>query len=398
MTKPLTVLFACVHNAGRSQMAAAWLNHLADPGKAAAVSAGTEPGQRVHPEVLEAMQEVGINLGGSVPRFLSEELAREAALLVTMGCGETCPVAPGLERQDWPLEDPKGKPMARVREIRDEVRARVQELISSRGWEKAKPRTSQTHGRLWGERARDWADFQEGTVRPVFETVLSRTHVGAGTKYLDVGCGSGMVAEMAAARGANVSGVDAAEAMLAIARSRVPAGEFCQGDLEELPFADETFDVVTGFNSFQYAGNPVAALREAGRVVKKGGWVVVMTFGNPQGMEVVALLTALKPLLPPPPAGAPGPFALSDENVLRNFAADAGLTPVEVFDVDSPWIYADETSALRGLTSTGNAIRAMEQIDEQVVIQAYLKALAQFRQADGSYRASAWFRCLLAQR
>ncbi len=261
-----------------------------------------------------------------------------------------------------------------------------------------KQRTSETHGRLWGLRAQDWADFQEGTVRPVFDAVLERTRVGPGTRYLDDGCGSGMAAEMAAARGADVSGVDAAEAMLAIARSRVPAGNFRRGDLEALPFADETFDVVTGFNSLQYAGNPVAALREAGRVVRRGGSVVVMAFGNPEGMEVVALLNVLKPLLPPAPAGAPGPFALSDETVLRRFATDAGLEPVEVFDVDSPWIYADETAAMRGLMSTGNAVRAMEHSGEEAVARAYADALGPFRQPDGSYRATAWFRCLLARR
>jgi SAM-dependent methyltransferase len=261
-----------------------------------------------------------------------------------------------------------------------------------------KPRTSEAHGRLWGVRARDWADYQEGTVRPVFQAVLERTRVGAATRYLDAGCGSGMAAEMAAARGADVSGVDAAEEMLAIARSRAPNGDFRRGDLEELPFADGTFDVVTGFNSLQYAGNPVAALREVGRVTKPGGSVVVMTFGNPEGMEVVALLTALKSLLPPPPPGTPGPFALSDETLLRRFATDAALEPVEVFDVDSPWVYADESAALRGLTSTGNAVRALEQLDEKAVIQAYLAALAPFRQSDGSYRAGASFRCLLARR
>jgi SAM-dependent methyltransferase len=262
----------------------------------------------------------------------------------------------------------------------------------------SKPRTAEAHGRLWGARARDWANFQEGTVRPVFHAVLDRTRVGTRTRYLDAGCGSGMAAGMAAARGAAVSGVDAAEAMLSIARERVPAGDFRKSDLEELPFADETFDVVTAFNSLQYAANPVLALRELGRVAKRGGAVVVMAFGNPAGMEVVALLTALKPLLPAPPPGAPGPFALSDEAVLRRFATDAGLEPVEIFDVDSPWIYADETAAMRGLMSTGNAIRALEQLDENVVTNAYEKALAPFRQPDGSYRASAWFRCLLARR
>jgi arsenate reductase len=131
------VLFACVHNAGRSQMAAAWLNALSDPAKALAISAGTEPGARVHPEVLEVMREVGIDLAGIAPRRLTEELAASAALLVTMGCGEACPAVPGLARDDWPLEDPKGKPIERVRAIRDDVKARVEALLEERGWRRA---------------------------------------------------------------------------------------------------------------------------------------------------------------------------------------------------------------------------------------------------------------------
>lgn len=260
-----------------------------------------------------------------------------------------------------------------------------------------KRRTSDDHGRLWGARAQDWADYQEATVRPVFEAVLERTRVGSGTRYLDAGCGSGMAGQIAAARGAEVWGIDAAEAMLSIARARVPAGDFRVGDLEALPFADASFDVVTGFNSLQYAGNPVAALAEARRVTQRDGFVVIMTFGDPEGMGAAELVTVLKPFLPAPPPGAPGPFALSDEAALRRFATDAGLRPVEVFDVDSPWIYADDAAAVRGLTSTGNAIRAMEHTSEDRVIAAYTTAIAPFRQADGSIRASAWFRCLLAQ-
>jgi arsenate reductase (thioredoxin) len=128
------VLFACIHNAGRSQMAAAWFNALANPDRARGISAGTEPGARVHPEVLEVMREVGIDLSNATPRFLSSELAGSAALLITMGCGEACPVVPGLRRLDWPLEDPKGKELARVRQIRDEVRGRILELLEAEGW------------------------------------------------------------------------------------------------------------------------------------------------------------------------------------------------------------------------------------------------------------------------
>lgn len=125
-----TYIFACVHNAGRSQMAAAFFNQLADPAKAHAVSAGTEPGPRVHPEVLEVMEETGINLSEAQPQKLTPELAKDAELLVTMGCGEQCPFVPGLRRDDWPLPDPKSLPLEEVRKIRDEVKRRVVALIS----------------------------------------------------------------------------------------------------------------------------------------------------------------------------------------------------------------------------------------------------------------------------
>jgi arsenate reductase len=115
-------------------MAAAWFNELVDPLRATAVSAGTEPGTRVHPEVVDVMKEAGIDLSLGVPRFLSQSLAEEASLLVTMGCGESCPVVPGLRREDWPLEDPKGKPLAEVRKIRDDVKERVVELLEREGW------------------------------------------------------------------------------------------------------------------------------------------------------------------------------------------------------------------------------------------------------------------------
>ena len=131
---PAKVIFACVHNAGRSQMAAAWFNAMADASTAVAVSAGTEPGTRVHPEVVEAMNEVGIDLSYEKPRILNDDVTANARLLVTMGCGEACPYVPGLERDDWPLEDPKGKPVERVREIRDDIRSRIQRLLQSRGW------------------------------------------------------------------------------------------------------------------------------------------------------------------------------------------------------------------------------------------------------------------------
>jgi len=131
------VIFACVHNAGRSQMAAAFFNAAADPSRAEAVSAGTEPGDHVHPVVVDVMREIGLDLSGNRPQRLTHDLAQGASLLVTMGCGESCPYIPGLRRDDWPLNDPKGQPIEEVRRIRDEIRERVAQLVESRGWRRS---------------------------------------------------------------------------------------------------------------------------------------------------------------------------------------------------------------------------------------------------------------------
>jgi arsenate reductase len=129
-----TVIFACVHNAGRSQMAAAFFNALANPSIARAVSAGTHPGERVHPVVVQAMREVEVDLSSAKPQLLTDALAADAQLLITMGCGDECPVVPGLRRDDWPLADPKEQPIERVREIRDDIKGRVRRLLANEGW------------------------------------------------------------------------------------------------------------------------------------------------------------------------------------------------------------------------------------------------------------------------
>ncbi|MCP3065543.1 arsenate reductase ArsC [Myxococcus sp. K38C18041901] len=131
------VIFACVRNAGRSQMAAAFFNVLADPDKARAISAGTQPGERLHPEVLEAMADAGLDLSAARPQQLTNELAKGAHWLITLGCGEVCPNVPGLQREDWPLDDPQGKSEVLVHRIRDEVAARVAGLLEREGWMKA---------------------------------------------------------------------------------------------------------------------------------------------------------------------------------------------------------------------------------------------------------------------
>ncbi|MFT3839110.1 MAG: arsenate reductase ArsC [Myxococcaceae bacterium] len=130
------VIFACVHSAGRSQMAAAFFNALANPTRAVAVAAGTQPAGRVHPEAIAAMAAVGIDLSAARPQLLTDDLARGASMLITMGCGEACPFVPGLARDDWQLNDPKGQSAERVAEIRDQIRGKVAELIALKGWAK----------------------------------------------------------------------------------------------------------------------------------------------------------------------------------------------------------------------------------------------------------------------
>ena len=258
------------------------------------------------------------------------------------------------------------------------------------------PRTAEANGRLWGARARDWAEVQEAQFGAGYDDVLARAGVGPGTRLLDAGCGAGMAAQRAAGLGATVAGIDAAPLLLDIARERLPGGDFRVGDLEDLPFPDHSFDVVTGFNAFQFAGNPVRALTEARRVTRPGGIVAIMTWGRPEGMEAASVVAALRPLLPAPPPGAPGPFALSDPDLLSGFAAKAGLTPREVIEGDTYWTYPDLATALRGVNSSGVAIRAAGLVGEAAVTAAHATALAAFVQPDGSIRIGARYMAVLA--
>jgi SAM-dependent methyltransferase len=259
-------------------------------------------------------------------------------------------------------------------------------------------RTAKKQADLWGERARDWADLVESVATlPVYEDVLRRLEIGTGTNLLDVGCGTGVFARLAADRGADVSGLDATAAFLAIARERLPGADLREGELEELPFADASFDVVTGFNSFQYAGTPTNALAEARRVVKPGGKVVITTWGRAEDCEAAAYLAALRPFLNPPP-GAPGPFALSDEKKLRELVESAGLRAGDPHDVDCVWTYRDLDHALRAMLAAGPAVAAVRAGGEPAVREAVTGAIAAFRQSDGGYRVENRFRYVIAMR
>ena len=262
---------------------------------------------------------------------------------------------------------------------------------------KGKATTAEVNARLWSAAAHDWADWQEGQVRPVYLEAFARLGMEAGVRYLDAGCGAGMAVALAVERGAAASGADAAPALLQIARTRAPTADFRQADLQSLPFEDRAFDTVTGFNAFQYASDPVAALREAKRVTRRGGQVLIMTWGEPAGMAAASLVSALAPLLPTPPPGTPGPFALSDSAALTRFAEAAGLQPMSIFETSSPFRYPDLDTSLRALGSSGVAARAVEAVGRAAVDEAHAAALAPFRLSDGSYEVDARFRSLISR-
>jgi SAM-dependent methyltransferase len=259
--------------------------------------------------------------------------------------------------------------------------------------------TATINGELWGARAEPWSRIQEGQVLPLYEATFDAAGVGAGTALLDAGCGSGVALHLAVTRGAVCAGLDASPALLSVARDRVPDAELRVGELEDLPYADDTFDVATAFNSVQYAGDPGRALTELARVVRPGGLVAVATWGQPQDCQMTAVLGEIVPLMPPPPPGAPheGPFALSEPGRLESFVSAAGLEPVEAREVACPMVYPDADTALRGQASSGVLVMAARHAGERAVDDALHRVLAQFTQGDGSVRIDNTFRFIIAR-
>lgn len=255
-----------------------------------------------------------------------------------------------------------------------------------------KPGTAGIQGPLWSARADDWAGIQEPLMRPAFEAGLDALGVGAKLRLLDVGCGSGLALRIAADRGAEVSGLDASEGLLEHARRRVPGASLVHGELEELPFADGSFDLVTGFNSFQYAGRPTVALAEAARVLADGGRLLYLNWAPPERCEAAAYLSAIGGLLPPQPAGAPGPFALSSAEAIAAVFDQAGLQIEATADVTCVWAYPDEPTAVAGLMAAGPIQRAIEKAGEATVRDVTSDFLRPFRSSAGGYRVVNVFR------
>lgn len=238
-------------------------------------------------------------------------------------------------------------------------------------------------GPLWGARPDDWAYSEEQQV-PTYEAALERVQLDAGQLVLDIGCGAGVFLDVVAERGAKPFGLDASEALIAAARARVPNADLSVGDMEALPYEDDSFDLVTGFNSFFFAADMTAALREAGRVAKPGARVLIQVWGRPERCDLSAMLGAIAALRPQrEPDGSP---PLSTPGVLEGIATDAGLSPGTAFDFSYAIEYPDADVLGKRMLSAGGVVEAVRESGEDEVRTAIIESLAPYQRDDGSYR------------
>lgn len=239
---------------------------------------------------------------------------------------------------------------------------------------------------FWGRGVRDWVDIQEPLQRPLYEAILDALALQPGQSLFDAGCGSGVVCVLAANRGFDVTGLDASSAFIEVARQRCPSGRFAVGDLSErLPFADESFDGAMFSNSLQFVPNAADALREAVRVVKPGGRIVVAVFDSPEKCEGQKPIGAIMSLLPAGPAASRSPFALSHGATIEKLLGDAGLEYEGIKRVEAPWRYRDLQTALRAFTSAGPSQEAIEIVGAEKLRAVLETAVSPFLQSDGTY-------------
>jgi SAM-dependent methyltransferase len=258
---------------------------------------------------------------------------------------------------------------------------------------------------LWGRNPAHWAAIQEVTSNKAYEYVLDQLQLKPSDALLDIGCGSGVFCSLAAARvtakgspANKITGFDATAPFLEEARKRIPEIDFVAGEMEALPFKDATFDIVTAFNSVQYAASVPNALKEAHRVLKPGGRLVTMIWGNKEDCEAATYLAAIGRLLPPPPPGAPGPFALSEDQKLETLLTDTGFNVTSTTDYPTTWDYPDLETALNGLLSAGPATRAIDHSGYQTVSTALTTATQPYLQPNGHIVYHNKFRIVMATR
>jgi len=251
-------------------------------------------------------------------------------------------------------------------------------------------------GPLWGARPADWALSEDQQV-PTYEEALTRVALEPGQRVLDIGCGVGAFLRLVAARGARAFGMDACEALLEVARRRLPDADLRVGEMEALPYDDDTFDLVTGFNAFFFANDIVAAVREAGRVAKPGARVVIQVWGPHERNDLEAVKAVIRPYFPPRPADAPPEPDYSKPGVLEDIASKAGLDPESAFDTAWSYEFPDEETVRRALVAPAGIAVLVGPDHEQEVQDAIVKGLTTHRAPDGTYRLRNTFHSLIAR-
>ena len=254
---------------------------------------------------------------------------------------------------------------------------------------------AESWGRRWGSRAADWSESEEQQL-PTYDEAIRRVGIAAGDRVLEVGCGSGVFLRAAADHGAHVAGLDASAALVELARARVPEADLSVGDLQHLPYQDDAFDVVAGFNSFFFADDMVAALCEARRVARPGRPVVIQVWGAHGRCSLDAIKPLVRPFFPGYDPHAPPPPDLAAPGALEGIASAAGLTPADVFDVSWSYVYEDDEALLRGMLSAGGVGDAAGPDREPELRAGLLEALAPFRTARGEYRLENEWHTLVA--
>jgi SAM-dependent methyltransferase len=250
-------------------------------------------------------------------------------------------------------------------------------------------------GPLWGARPADWA-LSEDQQLPTYEAALGRIGLRPGQRVLDIGCGAGAFLRLVDERGCEPHGIDASEALVSHARSRLPTADLRVGEMESLPWRDDAFDLVTGFNSFFFADDMVAALGEARRVARPGAPVVIQVWGRHERCDLEAMKLVARPFLPPRPPGAPPDPDLSRPGVLRELAARAGLAPESEFDATWAFEYPDEQTLGTAMVAVaGLAVLAGSEREDELRT-AIVEGLAPYRRADGSYLLSNEYHYLVA--
>jgi SAM-dependent methyltransferase len=251
---------------------------------------------------------------------------------------------------------------------------------------------------LWSAAPRDWAEIAEPQNEPLFARLLDVTGVRDGTRLLDVACGSGYAAALAARRGAIVAGIDVTPALLEIAGERTPAGDFREAGMDELPFRDASFDVVTGVNGFQFALDPQRALREAARVLEPGGRLAAATFAEPERNEGTALHLAMKALVEEAADDGYAPYSLSAPGGLERALQDAGLDVTGAGEVPVIWAYPDTETTLRALLASAGGARSVRAVGETRERDALTDAMRPFQDAGGAVALRNVFRFVVAVR